>query len=275
MNRTGIPYLDYAWNPCGFGCSKGCETCWAASMAKRFAGNEKFCPDCGAFKVHYHPERLGEPAKVQKPSVIGVQFTGELFDPQRPIEDVLAVLDAAYATPRHTYVFLTQQPARAATIFKQWLRVWGGSSVWPDNWFAGATVRNQAQLTETCGYFGSLPARQWLSLEPLEGPLDLHPWSQVEGVVIGHDNQKDEPGTHTTGHVHRAVTHALEARVLVYVKQLWLNKCNGCHDFSHGPHGCPSNGCFTRKLHHDPREFQEDLQLRELPWTLNKGISNA
>ena len=29
MNRTGIPYLDFTWNPGGFGCSAGCPGCWA------------------------------------------------------------------------------------------------------------------------------------------------------------------------------------------------------------------------------------------------------
>ena len=41
MNKTGISYLDYTWNPTK-GCSKisaGCQNCWVEKISKRLAGN--------------------------------------------------------------------------------------------------------------------------------------------------------------------------------------------------------------------------------------------
>lgn len=73
MNKTGIPYLDYVVNPGGYGCSKGCDGCWARRDALR-RGKAIGCKQCENFEVHFHPKRLGEPAKRKKPAVIGVQF---------------------------------------------------------------------------------------------------------------------------------------------------------------------------------------------------------
>jgi protein gp37 len=42
MNKTAIPYLDFAWNPVT-GCTYGCPECWARKMHLRF-WNDDFKP---------------------------------------------------------------------------------------------------------------------------------------------------------------------------------------------------------------------------------------
>ena len=248
MNKTGIPYLEYGWNPCGFGCSKGCPTCWAASMAKRFSGNKNFCPDCAKFEVHFHPERLSEPAKLKKPAVIGVQFTGDLFDPLRMFGEVEDVMRAAHIAPQHQYVFLTQRPDVLAMSLHFMDRTIGQVAP-PENWFFGVTVRNQAQLgaleeeLTRCEPIHHL----WLSVEPMQDPMGIVRFLQsveVCGVVIGADNRPSVPFD-----VAWAVDLVAQIReespaTKIYVKQLRING----------------------KLEHDVAEFPESLRLRELPW---------
>ena len=84
MNRSRIAYTNeqvpwyYAWNPCGFGCSRGCGYCWSRALVKRFGANMT-CEKCRAFEPHLHPERLDEPAKEKRPGVALVDFTGEIL----------------------------------------------------------------------------------------------------------------------------------------------------------------------------------------------------
>ncbi len=63
MNKTGIEYLDYTWNPL-VGCSgEGCavrEHCWAMRQAKR---RKHECQDCYDFKPHNHVERVEQPLR--------------------------------------------------------------------------------------------------------------------------------------------------------------------------------------------------------------------
>jgi protein gp37 len=298
VNKTGIPYLDFGWNPCGFGCSKGCDGCWAAKMVRSPAAPA--CPDCRAFRPHFHPERLTgkqSPSGRGKPAVIGVQFTGDLFDPQRLLSHDPAVmspagqvLEAMHAAPQHTYVLLTQQPSYALARLNAWLSAHGLTRL-PDNWFVGATVRTAAQATATFPYLLSIPGRLWLSLEPLAEALvvcqtegrHVFPgmlcWGpdmpgQLAGVVIGEDNC----AAHACGiqAVRVVARQVLAAGVPLFVKQLWMWQCPRCrastveaiagHRYCHS---CMlSETSFRRVLVDDPALFPADLRHRQLPWTL-------
>ena len=213
MNKTGIPYLDFCWNPGGFGCtnSANCPTCWSRRQATQPGPTRPTCPDCQAFRVHFHSERLTRklsPEGRRKPAVIGVQFLGDLFDPARPIEQILSVLELMQRAPQHTYVLLTQQPARAASVLERFYvsrtcpacngigsvtamrgvgefqhaetihcRTCGGQKTvgWalPDNWFIGATIKQDYGAWTPSALIALLGirGRRWLSIEPIEGPV--------------------------------------------------------------------------------------------------------
>ena len=275
MSTSEIPYVKLCWNPGGCGCSRRCDGCWAIATGKRMA-----CPDCRAFRTHFHPERLTAPERRKKPATIGVQFTGDLFDPQRDIGQIVAVLDAMRAAPWHTYVLLSQQPELMRGMLEQWCKLRGLPRL-PDNWYVGATVRDQTQYDATMPHLASIPGRVWLSLEPLSGPIDLRlcdrqdpirgnedsavgydrcssgkhwspmfggPWCGVECVVVGHDNRASAAGTDTLANVFSVVSQCVAAGVPVYVKQLWFEKGG------------------KRRLYHDPSDFPPVLQRRELAW---------
>lgn len=295
MNKTGISYLDLAWNPGGFGCSGGtggCPTCWARRQATGGGPTAPACEKCRRFEVHLHPERLGQPAARKKPAVVGVEFLGDLFDKARPMNETLRCLEAVAAAPQHTYVFLTQQPDRAENALRRFY-VQGRL---PSNWFVGATIKSNAPAERRkLDALLRISGRLWLSLEPLYGPVGLssvHAWSRthtdsqmaapghVECIIFGDDNRPNQP--HDLDWT-RATIRTLPAggQVKVFVKQIWLWACPRCGATHDDPRGldlggtgdgrCPCGaaaGSFRETLVHDASLYPADLQRRDLPWTL-------
>lgn len=259
MNRTGIPYLDFTWNPCGCGCSKGCDGCWAKIKVAPRMG----CDDCKNFKVHFHPERLNQPLQRKKPAVVGVQFTGELFDPQRSDREISDVLDAASAAPQHTYVFLTQQPHWMKNYFLNYYK-----QMLPKNWWLGVTVKNQEQMDELSGVIEEFPTGNiWLSIEPIQelmtlDVLGIHrntpcvfSFGRVSaGVVVGCDNRPCRSDGSFTGR--------MDTQELVWVERI-LEECKGL-----------SVKIFVKQLHIGTHcethveKFPEKFRVRDLPWKL-------
>ncbi|HUX17324.1 MAG TPA: DUF5131 family protein [Phycisphaerae bacterium] len=304
MNRTGIPYLDFAWNPFGFGCSNRCDGCWARRLAPRVGkntcppgarlraagrqgGRRVGCPDCAAFRPHFHAERLDQPARRRKPAAIGVQFTGELFDPGQPDERIREVLDAAREAGIHDYVFLTQQIERAAACMRWYWGAFGGF------WHLGATVRDQPEADEAVPKLlaarGPIRSR-WVSIEPIRGPVDLgYTFTRayrraggravLDGVIVGSDNRPAR--RFSLAWVRQIVAACRAAKVPVFVKQLILPRCDECRTVAEPPAaaGEPCPDCRVGRLRlacvTNPAKFPPDLRIRELPWTLTTKGPNA
>lgn len=175
MNKTGIQYLDYTWNPVT-GCTYGCPECWARATAHRMAENPKLSPELRecyrTFLPTLHPDRLAEPAKFKKPSVIGVCFMGDLFDPAFPERYApLKIMKGLDAAPWHNYVFLTKRASAMWEIFKNWRKE---DDDILHNWYLGVTVRNQGELDRAAGQLrklASLGWKTWISVEPMQGPV--------------------------------------------------------------------------------------------------------
>jgi protein gp37 len=271
MTKTGIPYLDFCCNPGGCGCSNGCDGCWAERLAPRI-GKIIGCQDCRGFKVHFHPERLVEPARRKKPAVIGVQFTGELFDKERPVGDILKTLDALYAAPQHNYVFLTQQIEAAKDMFWLWMNQ-QQLKLLPDNWIIGVTVRNQKELEDRGPVLLDIIGNHWLSIEPIRGRIELGDIVQnLCGVIVGVDNRPKN--TVPKAYIYQILLDCKDAGVPCYIKQLHLwacPRCGGMLDISQS-FECPeckmNRSEFQYSLVTDPEKFPEPLRVRELPWTL-------
>lgn len=135
-----------------------CARCWARAMAKRFHKDQLSA-------VEIREDRLGIPEKTRKPTVFACQISyGDLFHPSVPRRFIVAVVAAAAASPRHTFVFLTKRPHRV-----QWLRDN------PPNVFIVASVWDQQSTNEACEAFQALPsALRWgLHMEPLLERVDL------------------------------------------------------------------------------------------------------
>jgi len=257
----------YGWNPGGFGCSGGCDGCWARRMAVRAK-----CLDCRAFKVHTHPERLGQPAATKRPGVVLCNFTNDWLDPMRSNQEVSKFVCGMQ--PPHIYVTLTKNVERLAAMITP-------TSYQPlvDRMYNGLTIRNQAAADAKLPVFLNIKGNLWLSMEPLWGPTDILPalvWTclgcgktqtipvcgcgdhahdhRISGIIIGHDNRRGAPGTDTLDHVRSVVCQCKSAGARVYVKQLWLTPQSS---------GVP-------RLCTETREFPSDLRLRDLPWSMPK-----
>lgn len=199
MNRTGIEWCDYTWNPMT-GCYNGCSYCYARNIARRFCTNEHGkegvlspcdgkCNEChkmdgpefwnervriapeGAvfpygFYPTFYPDRLDEPAKAKKPKTIFVGSMTDLFGRWVSASFIVQVLDACAKAPQHRYCFLTKNPDRYNELDILALLPYDARF-----WF-GATVTKQddiRRLTEM-----PVHLKTFWSMEPLHGPVDMN-----------------------------------------------------------------------------------------------------
>lgn len=165
MNRTRIEWTDFTWNPVT-GCLYACDYCYARRLTVRFPGN---FPD--GFSPTFRPERLGQPCRVSRPSRVFVCSMADLFGPWVPDVWVDAVLETARACPRHTFQFLTKNPARYAAF------------ALPENGWYGTTV-DRAAVLDRIDDLRSLERTTFVSFEPLVEPIDPD-LEGIDALLIG------------------------------------------------------------------------------------------
>lgn len=172
LTKSNIPYFDRNWSPVT-GCSYGCPECYARAIANRFGKS---------FEPTFHPERLGDPAKRKKPTTIGVCFHGDLFDKEIRRGDFHSVVQAANAAPQHHYLFITKRADEMAFEVRLWHAL-----VRPNHYFI-VTVRNQQEMNAAEPYILAMAfdCNVVLSVEPMQGPVDLSPVADsLSGVILG------------------------------------------------------------------------------------------
>ena len=192
-----IEYVDKTWNPYT-GC-KHIETgqcavgkdCWAYNMARRLAGRygyDKKRP----FKPTFHLDRLDEPMRRKKPTRYAACFMGDIACAST--EDVELILDIVRRTPRHTYYFLTKNPAPLMEITE-----------WPKNAWLGVTVNEKKDMWRI-HQLRKIDVKHWVSFEPLKEDLGMDvPYYHIEFIVIG-----AQTGAHPFQPEHRWVYKIVE-----------------------------------------------------------------
>ncbi|MGE0539714.1 MAG: DUF5131 family protein [Dehalococcoidia bacterium] len=170
---TGIEWTDETWNPTT-GCtpvSPGCDHCYAEIMAKRLQrfGQHKYR---NGFAYTEHEQELDRPHGWTKPRRIFVNSMSDLFHEEATQPFIFRVFDVMREVDRHTYQVLTKRPNKAAA----WLRIYcieRGLQMLPPHIWIGTSVENQDAVYRV-GHLLRVPAAvQFLSCEPLLGPLDL------------------------------------------------------------------------------------------------------
>ena len=245
LHRSNIGYVGadgikpYAWNPGGCGCSNGCPDCWARDCGKR-----QPCPDCRAFRVHWHPERIGQLAATRKGGVTLVQFTGDLFDRQRETWQIAQAVSAMLDASQHTYVLLSQ----SIETLSYWLALEEKS-----NWYSGVTIRNQVQADKRLPILAEFAGNRWISFEPAEEVVTFRLSARagygLRGIIVGQNNKRGPRGTKYLYAIRSCIGQCLMAGVNCYVKQLW------------------HNGRLLRASHPDERAlYPKDIQVGKLPW---------
>jgi protein gp37 len=169
MNRTGIVWTDFTWNPFS-GCKKispGCQFCYAETMAERFRGGKGF-PN--GFDLTLRSHKLQEPLKLKKPTRIFVNSMSDFFLDEVEDEFRDQVVDVMEATPQHQYQVLTK---RAETLLRYSQR-----RKLPPNFWAGVTVEDQIR-SQRLDLLRQVKANiRFISAEPLLSPLTLN----LEGI---------------------------------------------------------------------------------------------
>ena len=195
MGKTTIEWTrsadgspGHTWNPVT-GCSKvspGCDHCYAEAISLRF--KRSVGPWTGAnarANVVLHPERLAEPLKIKKPSMIFVCSMADLFHELVPFHFIQRVFRAMAASPQHTFQVLTKRPGRLAYFANGYLEEPEDHAAneedrwcnrWPANVWAGTSVES-AKYLPRLDVLARVPAKvRFVSAEPLLGPLDLEPY---------------------------------------------------------------------------------------------------
>jgi protein gp37 len=176
MQKTGIEYLDMTWNPIAMRCTRvspGCDNCWHLTTAARLCMNRALPKDerlalIGEGPFILRARELSAPLRKRTPSVIGVQFMGDLFHEAVPDSFRREVYHTILCSPRNVFIILTKRPGIMAARAK----LAGGA--FPENTWHGLTVCNQQEADEKIPVFLQAPGKKFLSIEPMLGPIDLN-----------------------------------------------------------------------------------------------------
>ena len=201
MNKTGIEWCDYTWNPIT-GCKHGCEYCYAARMCNRFS-TQTARPDGGlhdltkrhetiypyGFDPTFHRYRLNQPKGLKKAQNVFVCSMADMFGEWVPDEWIQEVLKACEAEPRHRYLFLTKNPKRYVELYDiipKTKNIWLGTTATD----ADADIFYDSGLSGIGGVF--------ISAEPLMGDIseriDDGLVCRTDWVIVGAEtgNRKDK-----------------------------------------------------------------------------------
>lgn len=203
MNRTSIEYLDFTWNPLAMRCtpiSAGCKNCWHLRMCDRLVNvpgirfNEEMSYK-GINKPYLVTERLDAPLKRKKPSIIGVQFMGDIAHPDIKAKDrftIWNILSSAH-TAHHTFIVLTKRPA----ILKNSLFAWS-NMIYPSrpvhdvmksffsNCWLGVSVSTQEDADKLIAILLQIPAAvRFVSVEPMLEEISLDCFFDPSGYTCG------------------------------------------------------------------------------------------
>lgn len=192
MNKTKIEYLTHTWSPIAMLCepvSEGCRNCWHRRRAKMLAKN----PLIPRFQQRAYagenipvliPSRIDDPFKRKKPSIIGVQYMGDLWHKHIDWPMIDQVFEACHKAPWHTYIFLTKRIEAAWYYFN--------SPVYPEhktdkhrseylksaqNIYFGTSVENKEMADIRIKFLIQIPAAvRLVSAEPMLEEIDIRPW---------------------------------------------------------------------------------------------------
>lgn len=181
MNKTGIEYLNYTWNPIAMRCipvSEGCKNCWHLRMCKRHVANPKLSQEMrearGGGQFHLMQEELEAPLRLKKPVRIGVQFMGDLFLKSVTDEMLDEVFSVMAQAQQHTFFVLTKRPERMGKYLDGCAHgavEMGHHFPWTNIWL-GVSVENQKAADERIQILVDFTEKLkmntgWISVEPM------------------------------------------------------------------------------------------------------------
>ena len=172
-NRDGSQGLT--WNPVT-GCTKispGCQNCYAERVSKRLRGRCGYPAD-EPFMVTLHPDRLEEPLRWRKPSMVFVCSMGDLFHEDVPRWIRFEVMDIILQAKQHIFLILTKRPANMKDFFEWYYTKAGRTTETIKNLWLGITAENQEMADLRIPILLQIPAAvRFVSVEPMLSPVRL------------------------------------------------------------------------------------------------------
>lgn len=176
--HSHIEWTEMTWNPVT-GCTKlsaGCKHCYAERMAKRLKAMGVARYQNG-FAVTLHEDLLTLPFTWKKPRLVFVNSMSDLFHRDVPLDFIQRIFDTMERCPQHTFQVLTKRSDR--------LRELAGELPWPRNVWMGVSVENAAVVSRIADLQCVPAAVRFLSVEPLLGPIDTLPLTDIHWVIVG------------------------------------------------------------------------------------------
>jgi protein gp37 len=175
MADTKIQWANKVWNPVT-GCDKvseGCRNCYAERMANRLRGRCGYLP-YDPFQLTLHPDRLEEPLRWRKPSMIFVCSMGDLFHEDVPKWTIWEVMDVILQAKQHTFLVLTKRPANMKRFYDWYYNGGGRTTEPPKNLWLGVTAENQEEADKRIPILLQIPAAvRFVSVEPMLGHINI------------------------------------------------------------------------------------------------------
>lgn len=186
--NSHISWTTHTFNT-HWGCTKvsaGCKHCYAETLSERFAPGvwgpsaDRRPMSEAYWKQLSKWQRKAEQSATndEHPPSVFCNSMSDLFEGPETCQDPTAyavvkagrerLFEAIERTPLLRYLLLTK---RSENLLRFAPARWAGG--WPENVMAGASVENQEMADKRIFDLLQVPARRFLSVEPLLGPTDL------------------------------------------------------------------------------------------------------
>lgn len=190
-DNTKIEWASATWSPIT-GCttiSEGCQNCYTKRMSKRLAGRFGY-PKDDPFKVTFHPDRLEQPLKWQKPKHIFVCSMGDLFHKDVKISQLNAIFNVISRSWelnfKHTFLILTKRPRKMQKYIAEH-RHYETAVCYYDTsniWF-GITAENRKRYHERWSILQKIPAAvKFISVEPMLSHVNIDDFLERPDWII-------------------------------------------------------------------------------------------
>jgi len=190
-------FWDKAWSLVE-GCtpvSAGCDNCWLAALANRFAREVEpghssgiLTDEAGVFNgtVIFRSDRLDLPMRTKKPTVFAVW--SDLYHEAVTDEQIASAFRVMWRARQHTFLIVTKRAKRAAAFGDSDYMVneEGNPCSHTLNVYHLVTVENQEMADKRIPYALQIPGKVGLLIEPMLGPVDLRAiGGRSNGVLLG------------------------------------------------------------------------------------------
>ena len=175
---SAIEWTEATWNPVT-GCTKvspGCKNCYAERMANRLQAMGQPNYRSG-FRLTLQPHMLDLPLQWRRPRTIFANSMSDLFHKEVPQAFIARVFDVMGRAHWHTFQVLTKRADRLLAL--------SPLLPWRSNIWMGVSVESQKYTSRIEDLRRTGAHVQFLSLEPLLGPLPRLDLRGIDWVIVG------------------------------------------------------------------------------------------